>query len=460
MLLASPEVQLLQISSDGRWLATVDTWSPPVCDIKHLASNEEDLRHEQVLRRDVNLKFWRLNEHTWELDSIVETPHHHPDHSFASNVFDLVTDPSGTGFATIGEDGYVRTWKLKTKTRNGLVVRDENRQPVVTWSCHHSIELERNGKTSDLDDADIAVYETPVSGYLAYSGDGSILAASQHFPETLSNLLQLIDPFDGSVRHSRPMSARGSLRTLAFSGRHLIFLADTLVVWDFITDTITYEFNFVRGGRPTHQWHHLTFLETSPSDDGIFAVAVPRYQNHGDEQPVSHLYAFSPSSREPLYETELSSLVVGLARMADGAGFVVLDNAAQLRVLRPSIGGLSLDLLNAKEGLKESIKAMCEVPDNENADTLAKASVGEEETGGKPGLALTGQSLLRKSGEDRREEAGSNDGEYEEDDRPVVTSQQLADALDSGSNALMSVEDMFWRVAALYSRKPRKMVDE
>ena len=149
-----PNISFLQISHDGRWLATVDEWIPPHGDMSFLDEGIPEFNNEEhTFRCEVYLKFWRWDAEKalWALESRITSPHFFEDMGASARVLDLVSDPSSVGFATIGEDRSVRFWQPKTRMRDGTLVRgaDNNKgDGLVTWSINHSVELSSCTDTS------------------------------------------------------------------------------------------------------------------------------------------------------------------------------------------------------------------------------------------------------------------------------------------------------------------------
>ncbi|EOD48008.1 putative wd domain protein [Neofusicoccum parvum UCRNP2] len=89
--LREPDLRHLQLSHDGKWLATVEEWIPPVEDVEHLAAEKTMIEEERRVRREVYLKFWLWNEEKaqWMLESRIDAPHQFTDKLISGRVFDL-----------------------------------------------------------------------------------------------------------------------------------------------------------------------------------------------------------------------------------------------------------------------------------------------------------------------------------------------------------------------------------
>ena len=101
--LTSPQVDLVSVSSNGEWMATLDARDDPY----------------DGFGMEVSLKIWRWGSTggRWELNTRIERPHglHH--------VRSIEFSPSGEGLlVSTGEDGNIKTWvERKVKEKKGDV---------------------------------------------------------------------------------------------------------------------------------------------------------------------------------------------------------------------------------------------------------------------------------------------------------------------------------------------------
>lgn len=373
--IVEPRVTFLQTTSDGRWLATVDEWSPPWRDLAQLSTEEGEGTWSKLARRrikrEVHLKFWSWNSvsQQWELVTRVDGPHSSFEDGMTGtgNVLDLQADPGEPAFATIGEDYMIRIWQSKSRLRNNMVIRGENGDASVEWRCRRVIQL-RNGMSSLLarrlapsstESSSIGMEVTlSTTARLTYSGDGSVLAASP--PQMLRldddddaavGLIYFIDPDRGEIRHCHTGLYSGKLTGLGFVERYLVTLGDGLKVWDTVQDQLVYGFSLWKrhGGRVASKigaevtaFEHLavdqvhrTFaiaLPLSSSDIGRFQQHTKmndssRYHPNGHDEKVeddmttrmlssdtgrSQVFVFDPKQPVPLHVLSLPRLVTAL----------------------------------------------------------------------------------------------------------------------------------------------------
>ncbi|KAL5421562.1 hypothetical protein PMIN04_005439 [Paraphaeosphaeria minitans] len=436
-----PSVNLLRISHDGAWLATVDEWVPPVADLSYIEEGISALNvEERTLRREVYLKIWRRDEQNaqWVLDARIDAPHFIDGVSAHARVFDLIADPSGAGFATVGEDRVVRIWRPKTRMRDGVIVRGADRmRGLVNWSLDRAVKL---ADKLEVDEAHEAAQSTiPRTCRLAFSADGSVLAAGVSWASDEDpGVVHMVDTNDGSIRRSITEVDITALSSVAVLGRHLILLGNTVVVWDMIMDQLVYSIpNKTPGVRiATHS--QLLSLAIN-EEDCTFAVSTPRLQKKEPEDErftkiATKVTVYSPTSSEPVWSCTIpEALVLGLVAKKGSRGFVALDTSSNIRLLTPSVATFQLPSPPPESTSEVTEEMEVDEDDSEDAEETAMQNVSD--------LQLSAsEELLRTS----------------ENDKPVVSSEQLQQIFDSGpSHALPPVRDLFDAVLGLYGRKPR-----
>ena len=230
----------MSVSADGKWLATIEEWTPPIADVDYLSVDDDQRRDERRIRREIYLKFWLLErrKEVWMLETRIDAPHRSADGLISGHILDLVADPTSTGFATIGEDQTVRVWSPKSRLRDGTIVRGTMGEEFVTWSCQRTIHLKRNAEYFET-----LNMAAPVVGLLAYSDDGSILAAAQQFQNGYDEgEVFFINTSSGAIQDTRAGLYEQGLSALGFIDRYLIIVAETLTVWDLVDDALNFTF--------------------------------------------------------------------------------------------------------------------------------------------------------------------------------------------------------------------------
>lgn len=413
-----PDVAFLQISHDGKWLATAEEWAPPSPDVEFLAADRPANDEQRLFRREIYLKIWRWDEtrSVWALESRIDSPHQLNGDSQPGRILSLVADPVEVGFASVGEDSCVRIWKPKTRTRNGIVVRGTESEGLVDWSCRHSIPLDRSVELADIPQQP-KLLPPPAGAVLAYSEDGSALAVSQAFEDAMATpVVHFINTTDGATSETRSGLFTGTIKAIGFLDRHLIILADrSLSVWDIVDETQFYSVNLA----PATIFS--TWLLSVNHEDQTFAISTP-------VKTTSCVQICSPASANPQFSQVMQQPVSALLTVQGRRGYKVLNTAAEVFSLSPKATGPQLPSQRKRRNGKKTpttsaIAVSAEVPEEMDTD-LEPADV----------------YLLE------------ND---EEADKPVVRPEQLASVFDRDNIALMPVREMFDAVVGLYARKPR-----
>ncbi|KAK7554656.1 quinon protein alcohol dehydrogenase-like superfamily [Phyllosticta citricarpa] len=455
--LREPDVRHLQLSSNGKWLATVEEWVPPYEDVEHLAADKKMTEEERNARREVYLKFWMWNEgkKLWTLETRIDAPHQFTERMGSGRVFDLKYDPNSTTFATVGEDGFVRLWAPKTRLRDGTVVRGSTGQGVVTWSNRHSIKLESSVESLDANSESLGALR-PVHARIAYSPDGSVLAASQEFYGTHSQgLVHFIDPASGIIRYSRAGLYSNGLVDIGFSGSRFIILSNSLSLWDLVDDELSYGYSFLPLQLSRAQKAEMAHLAIN-HNDGTFAVSLPAEDPRKKQAAAkadskttdrkkpdlqsrqSKVVVFDPSSPRPIYSVNIPRVVTALLPAQGSKGYVALNTDAEVRVIAPR-SAMGLQLVGAVAQADEALTTF------HQEETMIEAPKEEDEDD-----EMDDVEVPLPTAED------IEDYEDAEGDKPVVRSEKLAQVFDVGpSFALPPVRDLFDAVVQLYARKPK-----
>lgn len=443
-----PDIRHMQVSHDGQWLATIDEWCAPVKDLEHLVTIE-DIEAEQDLRREVFLKFWSWSAaaNEWQLVTRVDAPHGPttPTGAGAGRVLAFAADPSVLGFASLGEDGVVCVWRPKIRRRNGIQVRDSNANELVTWSSHSVTQLLHRTEPTNL-------FDSSPRASIALSEDGSLLVASlENSFADRSGIVNFVDTVSGEIRHSRPGMYAGDLIDLAIVDRYLIILSDELLVWDMVDDQLHFGLSLRSTGSSTQNRAAATHL-TVNQRHRTFAIALPVLGNVKTHPPSlqqlqSRIAIFDPSLPTPLYTTTLPRMVTSLLAATGSKGYIVLDSAAEVRILSPMavpvVSNVTIDpgtTIQPALGL-DGIYGQARITGATIERADSESSADERDVVSPPSLSAGGQPEVYDD---------------DDDDAPVVTQQQLAGVFDNGSAfAMPPVEQLFERVVDLFARKPR-----
>ncbi|KAI0392773.1 WD40 repeat-like protein [Xylariaceae sp. FL0594] len=426
-----PRVTRMKYSYDGRWFATIDEWQPPSRD---LVSTEDSLDLKETY-----LKFWTVSADSQNLELVarINAPHHS---SSAGAVYDLAADPQSDRFATIGGDGVVRVWQPSVRQRDGIPVMGNKGQPLYTWNCSLAIPLYGDETAGD---GDVVSEPFQGSGALAFSEDGSALVCATTHEQ--GSVVHVIDTESGRIRNSLNGLIKGNVQGVSILSTNLVVLSDALMVYDLVFDELRYgvqlrmargagaaeaEAEDVHGPGASVMTHLAADFKT-----GRFAVAVSRAKK-GSTKVRSEVAVFSPEHCEPELVQSLPSPVISLVTSTGSSGFLLLDSAAQLWLVRESMDTKALAFAQPLADLQlENVPA--------------------EETREGDGMPV---ALL----EDDEEHASDDDVDVDMTDAAngdvvypaVVAPQRLAEIFDTApSFAMPPIEDIFYQVTKLFSAK-------
>jgi NET1-associated nuclear protein 1 (U3 small nucleolar RNA-associated protein 17) len=427
-----PNVAHVQASADGQWLATVDEWMPPKRDLAPLAFDQERVVAEQISRQEVYLKFWWWKEDmkVWELVSRIDNPHA----SKTGNPYDkgrvleLASDPSTATFATVGEDGIVKTWRPAIRRRHGLEVRSKDGISLTTWHCKHAIPLEATGLITE---------KSAQGAKLAYSQDGSVLAAGLQL--STPSPIYLIDAYSGEIRSVQTGLCSGPLLGLGVINKYLITLSHELCVWNLVTDERQYGIQLKEHGLSWEKQRDMTHLAVD-TQNGLFAISVPQVGQVSKMIPTlkSQVAVFEPANASPFFLTSLPYAITNLLPATRRKGFHTINSAAEVRTLAPSQSSTSVSMALAED---------------ENALSRGLTNIfgnGQNAKAVKDGAGKLAGLLTSNRDSTTREL------HVQRDDAVVVSADRLAELFDVGpAYALPPVTELFEQVASLYSGRVR-----
>ena len=423
--LEEPSVILLDVTSDGCWLATVEEWVPPLVDLEYLAPDNETRLKEQARRREVYLKFWSWDNeaNNWTLQTRIDNPHRCFGTAESGITFDLVAHPRRAQFATVGEDCIVRVWKAIPRLRDGtVVVRGGSGEELYTWKCRFTIELER--PMIDLDDGCEEDKDPSIIIHLArlcYSQDASVIGICHQLPGRSPSLgkYYLADARNGTIAKTGLGWFGDNLHDAAILDKCLITLSDMLIVWDLVTyelvfglklehnrlrpsmrlvaallavnpnsNTIAVTLSYITkaaansGNRKKNEKKHRRKGKENGEKEGTNDKDERDRQSQRDTSnfdTVTDLYIFAPrTSAKPLFRQEFPEVMAALLPSRISKGYHLIDVDAQIHTInyRPPLP-LDITMNNGSQ---------LEAADNITADAAvdvlnAGASVSESTHG-------------------------------------------------------------------------------
>lgn len=307
-----PNVEFIELSGNGQWLATIDSWSPPQQDVE--ASLGPLLDDAQLRKRkEVFLKFWRWSEAQgiWELTTRVETPHLAASGE-AVPILSLKARSDRSEFVTLGSDLTVKVWQPTARYSVSAKSQPRSNTMEHTWKNLTSMDLSHVGRDA-------------ITGTIAFSEDGSVLAVG------LKNAVHLIDTRHWSVYSSRQIFSIDSIRSVEFQGRYLVILSEqSLAVWNVVDDAVqTPADSAVSSSASTKN----LALAVDPSTD-TFAVVIKTLGANLPGQPsrrTTHsVVVYSTSAMTPLSESGLEKAPIKFLADSNNGGYIAIDIAANL----------------------------------------------------------------------------------------------------------------------------------
>jgi NET1-associated nuclear protein 1 (U3 small nucleolar RNA-associated protein 17) len=314
-----PDVTHLKLSHDGKWLATVDEWTPPEDDMKPLYPAEDDLPRQG---KEVFLKFWAKNETngSWELVTKIENPHS-TQITPSTSILDLQTKPHRSEFSTISAAGSINIWTPKARHRNGIPVKSQSGSQLYTWTLTHTLEipLPFSLKTKTPPTSAAALEYSPCGSVLTISSNKS---RQLHFVDTLSGHL---------LRYTQPGSYPGKFSRLAFLNHHLIAISKDLRVYNAVSGELLYALALDPSVPDV--------LLAANQQDGTFAVVclLPAFMSkdkQGQKKPRSQIMVFDLKSATPLCKKIVDGSLEILQSLRGESGYLFINDEAEVVYLR------------------------------------------------------------------------------------------------------------------------------
>ncbi len=507
-----PTVTHLCTSRDGKWLASVDEWQPPVRDISGIPG-EPSLKDEWAReRREVHLKFWARGEKSagnngeagngkikckseakGELDDQEHDSNGSSNSADEQTAFELVTrideahftsraetifavaadSQRASRFATLGDDAVVRFWGVRARVRDGLVAKDGAGRPLVSWHCVQAVPLPLGGEgdiSAAVTTREQRTARTRRNGALAFSEDGSTVFAAFGGPDAEA-VLYTIDAESGRVRGALQGLFRGFIRGVEVLGSTLVLLSEDLRVYDIVADELRYGIRLLDNIAAADVGAASALTQVAVGRPAnTFVVAVP--YKLGPASPASTSAAAStavstpaPASATAQPPTRFASRL--LVFSPDHAQPLFAKSLPKLVVsLLPSVrlsGFLAIDSAAQMWSIADAADTTLlgqSLADLHLPATEASAAVVTAEAGD---VAATSADKDMEDadvdGEDEEddEEAEGDDDVYGAEDAHdvVIAPQKLREIFDAApATAANSVEELFWQVSGLLTGLP------
>lgn len=430
-IIEDPNISHMQTSHDSRWLATVDEWSPPSQDFSGKVYDTQTQLAKQKSRREIHLKFWSWEENNqvWELVSRIDRPHASDfDTSKSSRILALAAHPVRKGFSTMGEDGVVRFWQAVRRTRDNSTVKGKGGKILMNWKCRYSTAL---GSTLDGWDG----------GKLAYSSDGSLLAAVPQSRQ--ENSVYLIDALTGGIRNIQTNAATGVVRDIGLASKFLVVLSQRLVVKDLVDMTVALDIqlNLPQPALPSPETHPSSLYDppmclTVSHRYHTFAVCVPTLTSSGKTRTTFTL--FNSDTLAVLFSTTTYNIINQVLAACSRKAWYLLTSFGEIMTVLPNLSAAV-------------------TPGSQLANTKSSNPKTERGVNSFLGKIILENVQLTKSLE-ASEKPGKDSAVVEQSEeygKPVISQEQLAEVFEGVSNdsalTMQPLQVLFEQVASLYN---------
>ncbi|KAL1963258.1 hypothetical protein VTN77DRAFT_8583 [Rasamsonia byssochlamydoides] len=356
--IVSPDIQHLAMSRDGKWLATVDTWSPHRADVDALESFPLRNANGSQSYSEIFLKFWAWNDLTevWELVTRIDAPHYRTVDGPVP-LYCLSSRPDRHGFATLGADGVLRLWEPTARHHHSTKSRTQGNRPEQTWKCQTSIDLTAS--------PGVEHGKSLTSASMSFSEDGSVLAIC------MQGVVHLIDTHRWEIRRTRSGLSLNDAFSVKFLERYVVLTSKkSTTIWDTVNDVLK---SILTPGSASTSGSNESdaILSTVNSQTQSFAV-VTRCSSQSDDDKSTkrrrklsyHIEVYSLHSSVPLFQSALEYPPLCLLSDPTTGDYIIVDTAANVKRLschdenhQPSSasGNLSSNLKTGLENLFGSL---------------------------------------------------------------------------------------------------------
>lgn len=332
-----PDVRHMRISSDGKWLATIDEWMPLEEEMRLACPEPDSDNHFQI---ESYLKFWAYQEtsKTWQLVTKIQgSPSKPPPHH---DLLDLSSHPHRAEFATLSSEHVVRIWTPEGHPRNAVAFQKSAGESPASWVCKVAVPIQEVSSLASLPPKTLL-------GSLAYSVDGSSLACASN----ASPMVTFINPWDGQVVDTQRGSKPGQRSHLTFLNHHLITIGGDLRVYNAVSRDLLYAWSLKK--RASH------VLIAANETDSTFAMVfrVPSQGPSGKLVSKSYIMVSTTTHSWPQSLKVVPGAVEVLAALPGESGYLLINDEAETMYLRNTKQGPA-GAVQSVEGLSQAREEM------------------------------------------------------------------------------------------------------
>ena len=317
-----PDVTHTKISYNGKWLATIDEWTPHEKERMSLQPINDDT---SSYGKEIFLKFWARNDsaRSWELITKIESPHSTRT-TACLPILDLRSNPHRSEFSTISSNGTINIWTPKSRHRNGLPVKDKSGSQLYTWTCTYTVEIPLPFSNLHQLTSPKTTTTKPVRCSLAYSPDASVLATSSN----QSPCIHFIDPTIGHIQHTQSGPHPGLFSHITFLQHHLVAVSRDLRVYNTVSGDLLYALAlnpFV-----------VDVKLAANEGDGTFTVVLGVTEERGRGKLMSQIMIFDLQHATPIFRKMIDGAVEVLLSLQDRgeSGYMLVNEEAEVVYLR------------------------------------------------------------------------------------------------------------------------------
>lgn len=329
--LQEPNVTHLDVSYDGKWLASVDQWSPNRRDLDEMYLSRGDnpgrkQNHECYLRLWASTSMKEGNttmNEQWELNTRIDEAVIESEWlSGGSRTLAILFSPVRHQLALADSNRHLKIYSPKARMRSGLPIKDQDGNQLFTWTCDHEMPLDAT------EDPKIARHAA-----LTFSEDGSVLAACWTSKTSGAPRVHLIDPKIGFEATSVPNLITPNQPMVGFYHQYLICLSGKLCIFDTVNAQTIFEFDLSSGYDQTRAKMAIDVR------NGTLAMSVDIMQHS------SRLLLFDVRSGLPslVYDQKVTVRVAALLPDKVSGGFVIIYQDA--KIARLSASGQQREIL-------------------------------------------------------------------------------------------------------------------
>lgn len=354
-IIHEPDVTHLDVTYDGKWLITVDQWSPNTSDLDQLYLSRGDNR-SRALHTETFLRFWsttskpgeNASTSPWELNTRIDQPAtlEYSSGDGQPAILAIAVSPTRHQVAIADTANHLKIYSPKARVKGGLPVKDSNGQQLFSWTCDHDISFSEPSDSSSSRSAAVTL-----------SNDGSVIAVTWATTSDARARVHFIEPRTGKAIASLPDIISAGQSHLAFCGQNLIALSSKLVVLDMVTMQSAVIFQSISDDFPNNRFDSAKSRLAVNIRSGVAAISL----SERDVRKASHVFLYdvrsgvdasSSGAPQVTHKERISETVQVLLAEHEKGGFLIVDGEGRSSTLSPP----GMNVISGTVGLKSSLE--------------------------------------------------------------------------------------------------------